>query len=230
MNLRTTALLIALIMLPLSTLATERVIAVKGEASIEVMPDQITLDVYVESKHKNDIAKAKAVVDEVSSNVARALIENGVDASDITSATISIGQDEEWDRYDNPVTVGHIASRDIEVIVRDVSAYSKLVQAMVDVGVTDVSGGQPEVSNYDELHLQALGEAAKDARSKAEYLAGELDATVARVHRIGDNRVTNHFMLEEVVVTGARHVDAPYEFELGPIEVSATIYVEFELE
>lgn len=81
--------------------------------------------------------------------------------------------------------------------------------------------------------MKVLGAAAKDARKKAEYLAAQLDAKLARVHRIGDQRLSDHFgQIEEAMVSSARveKSSAPYEFQLGTVDVNANIYVEFELE
>jgi len=222
-----------LLFLPITLLGSERIVAVQGSATMEVEPDQIALEIIVENTHKSDVAKAKAVVDEVSSRVAETLISEGVDAGDITSATITIDTDERYDRNDNPVKIGHLASREIEVTIRNVTSYTAIIQALVEVGVTRITGVRAEVSNYDEVRLEVLGAAAKDARKKAEYLAAQLDTKLARVHRIGDHRFYDHFGdLEEVIVTGSRIEEdsAPYEFQLGTVEVNANINVEFELE
>jgi len=224
---------LTLVLLPITVLGSERIVAVQGNATMKVKPDQIALEIVVENSHNSDVAKAKTVVDEVSSSVAETLISKGVDVGDITSSTITIDTDERYDRNDNPIEVGHVASREIDVTIRDVTSYTAIIQALVKVGVTRITEVRAEISNYDELRLEVLGSATKDARKKAEYLAAQLDAKLARVHRIGDQRVNDHFgQLEEVIVTGSRieKDSAPYEFQLGTVDVNANIYVEFELE
>ncbi|RLA43373.1 MAG: hypothetical protein DRR42_21820 [Gammaproteobacteria bacterium] len=232
MSHRVAPFFLMLLFLPITLFGSERIVAVQGNATLEVEPDQIAMEIVVENTHKNDVAKAKAIVDKISSKVAETLILAGVDAGDITSATITIDTDDRYDRNDNPVKIGHLASREIDVTIRDVTSYATIVQALVEVGVTRITGVRAEVSNYDELQLEVLGMAAKDARKKAEYLAGQLDAKLAKVHRIGDHRFYDHFgVLEEVIVTGSRKEDsAPYAFQPGPVQVNANINVEFELE
>ena len=221
-----------LLILPGSSFGSERIIAVQGEATMEVEPDQIAMEIVVTNTHESDVAKAKAVVDEVSLKVADTLISKGVDANDITSSTMTIDVEERYDRNDISMEIGHLASREIDVKIRDVTSYTTIIQALVEVGVTRITGVRAEVSNYDELRLQTLGAAAKDARRKAEYLAAQLDTKLGSVHRIGDHRVHDQFgQFEEVIVTASKVEDfAPYEFQPGTVEVSANIHVEFELE
>ena len=225
---------LTLLLLPITVLGSERIVAVQGNATMKVKPDQIALVIAVESTHKSDVAKAKAVVDKISSKAAETLISKGVDAGDITSATITIDTDERYDSNDNPITVGHLASRYINVTIRDASSYTAIIQALVEVGITSITGVRAVVSKHDELRLEALGTAVKDARKKAEYLAAQLDAKIARVHRIGDQRLTDHFgQIEEMImVTASKPTrdSPPYEFQLGTVDVNANIYVEFELE
>jgi len=221
-----------ILLIPAVIMASDRLVSVRGEASIEVVPEQIRMDIEIESIHKSEIAKAKAIVDSVASKVAKALINAGVDPNDISSDSMTIGTVERYDQFDNPIPIGHMASRDIEVVLRDVSSYSKILQVLVDAGVTRVVDVRAEVSDYESLRMKALGEAGKDARSKAEFLAGELGTSLGAVHRIGDPRVGDRLgQIEEVVVT-ASMVDAPtpYEFVPGTVTVKATLYVEFELE
>ena len=226
--------LVNLIFALLSTtaLGSDRIVAIQGDATIEVQPDLIKMEIIVENLHKNDVARAKAVVDDLSSKAASVLIAAGVEPGDISSSTMTIDTEEHYDRNDNPISIGHLARREIDVTVRNLASYSKILQALVDVGVTRIVDVRAEVSDYDRLRLKAMGEAAKDARSKAEFLANELDAKLARVHRIGDHRVDNHFgRVEEIVVTASKvGTSAPYEFQPGKVSVNASIHVEFELE
>jgi hypothetical protein len=221
-----------LLILPVVADASERLISVRGEATMKVAPDQISMDIEIENTHKSDIAKAKAVVDSVSSKTARALIEAGVDPKNITSSTMTIDTAERYDQFDNPIPTGHMAHREINLLLRDVSFYSRVLQVLVDAGVTRVVDVRAEVSDYEGIRMKALGEAGRDARTKAEYLARELGTSLGKVHRIGDPSVGDRFgQIEEVVVTASKvNAPTPYEFEPGSVTVRATLYVEFELE
>ncbi|MBD3647920.1 MAG: SIMPL domain-containing protein, partial [Pseudomonadales bacterium] len=150
----------------------------------------------------------------------------------ITSNTMTIGTAERYDQFDHPIPAGHMAYREINLLLRDVTSYSRILQVLVDVGVTRVVNVRAEVSDLEGTRLKVLAQAGKDARTKAEYLASELGASLGRVHRIGDPSVTDRFgRIEEVVVSASKvSAPAPYEFKPGTVTVRATLYVEFELE
>ena len=216
--------------------ADARIIAVEGRGKIEAVPDLIRINMTVYKHAADDIATAKAYVDDMSSKTAAALIANGVQAQDIFSSSMTIQTAERYDENDNPVPAGHIASRDIDTIVRDVDTYSTVVQALVDVGISDISSVEPALSNYAALQRQALARAAQQAREKAEFLANYLGATLGAVHQIGKQRTYRQFVdLDEVIVTAGARSDADvktvqYEFQPGTVEVEASVYVEFEIE
>lgn len=216
--------------------ADARIIAVEGRGKIEVVPDLIRIDMTVYKHDAEDIARAKSYVDDMSSKAAAALIANGVQAKDIFSSSMTIQTAERYDENDNPIPAGHIASRDIDIIVREVDTYSTVVQALVDVGISDITSVEPAISNYQALQRKALAVAAQQAREKARFLAAELGATLGAVHQIGKQRTYRQFVdLDEVIVTAGERSDADvktvqYEFQPGTVEVEASVYVEFEIE
>ena len=216
--------------------ADDRIIAIEGQGKIKVAPDIIRIEMMIEKQDKKDIAKAKSYVDEMSSNAAVALIANGVREQDIFSSSMSIRTAERYDDNDNVVPAGHVASRDIRIIVRDVNSYSAVIQALVDVGISEITSVGSDVSDYEALQKKALAKAAQAAREKAEFLVNELGATLGSVHQIGKQRTYWNFTeLGEVIVTGGKRTDGPvktiqYEFQPAPVEVDASVYVEFKIE
>ena len=73
---------------------------------------------------------------------------------------------ERYDDYDNATPVGHIASRDIEIIVRYIHSFATVVQALVDVGISEINSVESDVSDYGALRKQELAKALQDARER----------------------------------------------------------------
>ena len=226
-----TALLCAALSIPLP--AHERLIAIEGAGKLEVMPDIIRITLTIETQDKTSSARAKVHVDELSSKTAAALLAAGVRNDDISSSSMRIYTAERRDDDNNVSVAGYVASRDIDLIVRDISSYSKVVQALVDAGVSEITGIESDISNYRDVKKKALALAVQDAREKAGFLAGELGAALGRVHQIGKQRSHRDYTeLEEVIVTaGDPAVESlHYEFQPDNVEVRASVYVEFDLE
>ena len=228
------ALLCAALSIPL--LAHEQLIAIEGAGKLDVMPDIIRITLTIETQDKTSSARAKVHVDELSSKAAAALLAAGVQDEDISSSSMGIYTAERYDDDNNVSVAGYVASRDIKLTVRDVNSYSKVVQALVDAGVSEITGIEADISNYRDVKKKALALAVQDAREKAGFLARELGAALGRVHQIGKQRPHRDYTeLEEVIVT-ARDRSGPaveslhYEFQPDTVDVQASVYVEFALE
>lgn len=215
-------------------IAGDRIISVNGSGTIETAPDIIRINYSIFNVQKSDVAKAKAVVDKISAESVKALIALGIKEDDVTSSSLSIETAEDYDDNDNPIILGQVVKRDIDVVIRDITIYSAVIQALVDNKVSEIGSVKPDVSNYEQLKQDALALAAKDAQKNAEYLAKQFGARLDRVHQIGRQNVTRQFSLEEVIVTGMKAKSsntksATYEFQPGNVKVSSDVYVEFEL-
>lgn len=215
-------------------IAEERIIAVEGAGEIEVTPDIIRINYDVYNLSKTDALKAKEEVDKISSESIRSLIKLGVKEEDITSSSISVETAEDYDNNDKPYIVAHLVKRNIDVIIRDTSLYSSVIQALIDSNVSEIGSVKPDVSNYEQLKREALAKAANNAKENAGYLAKQFGAELDKVHQIGKQNIRRQFSLEEIIVTG-RRVDTPnlqtttYEFKPGKVKISSEVYVEFQL-
>jgi len=217
-------------------LAKGNVIALTGEATINVIPDIIRIKVEITKVEKSDVAIAKSKVDSLSSEVATALIAMGVKDTDITSSSLKVYTADKYDENDNRIPSGFAASRKIDITLRDLKTYGPVVQKLVDIGVTEIGEAKPDVSDKEKLNREALAKAAQAARSKAEFLASQFDAKLGRVYKIGNQRVDSDFdYLDEIIVTARKQSASgvktvQYDFKPAPVEVKSSIYVEFELE
>ena len=228
------ALLIILSIFSSLSIAEKRIIAVEGSGMVEAVPDLIRINYNVFSLHKNDASKAKEKVDEISAKSVQVLKNLGVSEKDITSSSLNIETAEDYDDNGNAAIIGHVVRRDIDVVIRDISLYGDVIQALVDSQVSEIDSVKPDVSNYEELKREALASAAKSARANAEFLARQFDAKLDKVHQIGKQNIRRQYSLEEVIVTaskrGALNIKStPYEFKPGNVKVSSKVYVEFQL-
>lgn len=211
-----------------------RIIAVEGAGEIEVTPDLIQIHYTLSQRHDSDVAVAKADVDQRASDSVQALIELGVDEADVSSSSLRIDTVENFHDREGPRSPQHRVTRQIELTLRDVTLYNRVLQALVDSRISEITMVKPDVSNEEELKRQALASAAADATAQARFLAGQFDAEVDRIHQIGRQNVQRHFDMQEVAAFSARGTPKatvkPYEFKPGKVKVSSNVYVEFELQ
>ncbi len=228
-------LLVILFSLSCLSFSEERIIAVEGSAAVEATPDIILISYNVSKLDKKDPSRAKAVVDDISSNSVKALIKLGFSEMDITSSSLEVESVEDYDDNGNSSIIGHVVRREIDIIVRDISLYGEVIQVLVDSHVSEIDSVKPDVSNYEELKKEALAQAAKNAKENAEFLAKQFGAKLGKVYQIGKQSIRRRFDLEEILVVSARRRDesniksTPYEFKPGNVTVSSEVYVEFLL-
>lgn len=228
------ALLIILSIFSSLSIAEKRIIVVEGSAMVEAVPDLIRISYNVFSLHKSNASKAKEKVDKISSMSVQVLKKLGISEKDITSSSLNIETAEDYDDNGNASIIGHVVQRDIDVVIRDISLYGDVIQALVDSQVSEIDSVKPDVSNYEELKREALASAAISARTNAEFLARQFDARLDKVHQIGKQNIRRQYSLEEVVVTASKRdalniKSTPYEFKPGNVKVSSDVYVEFQL-
>ena len=216
----------------LSVLGHERLLSVSAYGEVEIVPDLIRIDFSVSHSSRTSIAAAKAQLDETSSRVAAALIQNEVAEEDIISTALNVGEGRDYNDCEDPHTV-YRASRDVRVTVRDIDSYSSVLQALVDAGVTQIQGVRSGISDPAAVRRTALARAVAEARGTAGFLADEMGITIGHVHQIGESQIahyTEQAPVEEFILKTGAPEEIRYEFEPQPVTVSQRINVEYVIE
>ena len=212
--------------------ATPRIIAIEGKGRIEFQAEVIRIYFSVYNQSEKDVKKAKDMVEKTSKSVVQGLLQLGVDEQDIFSPSFTVDLDTSFDeRCSNGFTP--IVGRDMEVLVRDVSLYRQVIDLIVDRGVTGIGLVESEVADIKKYERQAMLAAIADAKEQATFLVENLGGELGKVYSIGRKRVRTNSNLEEIVVSGIRASqtnDIPFDYQPEPVEVSAEIYVEFEID
>jgi len=156
-------------------------IAVTGTGSVTAAPDLVRVQFAV-TREGADAAELMRELDAVVANVLALGRELDIEAADITAAAVEV-----YPRYghgDERQIEGVTASRNIQVTLRDLSRYGRLVDGSLGTGINGVSGVQLDVSNRDELEDLALDRAIEAAREEAERVAKGFDVTLDGLDRV----------------------------------------------
>ena len=227
---KTIFLLVALLV-TVSATAAPRLIAVNGKGSFEQEADMIRVSFAVVSQDESDLEEARAQVESSAKRIVKALVGLDVSEDDIRSVDFTVNMRENFGRGDCPAPAP-VVSRTVEVLIREIKNYQKVLDALVQNGANRISRVTAELSDEKALERKALLAAMQDAKEQAKFLVEGLGAKLGRVHSIGERQAHRRPFLEQVAMrASASESDAePYEFKPQPVEVNATIYVEFEME
>lgn len=166
-------LALALPVLLLPTLAAAEPLTgihVNGAGEVRAVPDMAR--VTIEARREGtDAAALKKQLDQVTAAVLELTRELGIRERDVTAAAVNI-----YPRYwpqerDQERPEGVIASRTIEVTVRDLAILGDLINRALERGANGIQGVDLDVSNRRELEAEALDLAIDDAVQQARRMA-----------------------------------------------------------
>ncbi|HZD18099.1 MAG TPA: SIMPL domain-containing protein [Actinomycetota bacterium] len=161
-----------------------RRISVSGSATVNTRPDEAVVDVGVRSEAQDG---ATAMEDNATKMAAvlKAVGAAGVQKQDVQTARVSLER-RTLDRGTARERTVFVARNTIEVTIADLDATGSVIDAAVGAGAGEVRNVRFQVSNPTEVRRQALEEAVRAARAKADAMAAAAGARVTDVISIAE--------------------------------------------
>lgn len=202
-------------------------ISVTGQARVKAVPDTATITLGVQSQ----AAGAAEAMDKTSAAMNRviaAVISAGVPRANIQTTNISLYPQYEYDKNgSNGRIVGYQASNQISCTWNKLDKIGDLIDAAVQAGANNVYGISFNVADSKPLYLEAVAEAVRDARAKADALAAAAGVRVGGVKNMNlDSYFSGPFLLKSEAAGAG--MAAPVE--PGTVEVQVTVRVEYGIE
>lgn len=204
-------------------------VLVQGSATASVTPDRAQLRLGVSHVEKT----AAAALDRAAAGV-RALHEvldrHQIPAADRTTAAVMVQEETEW-RDQRTVKLGHRAGTTLTVTIRDIAAVGGvLTDAVSDAGAT-VHHLAWSVDADNPVRRRLLGDAARDARARAEAYATALGLALGEVLSISELQPEAGRPSPKLAMRAmdAAPLGGAMEVSEGLVELSAAVFVEFAL-
>ncbi len=157
-------------------------IVVTGEYEVRATPDILTMSLSI-AETGFEVAAARDNVESRSKKLLRSLTSLGIAKEDINSAQLQITPHYNWNN-NAQIYAGTEVSRNIEVTLRDLSQYDKLIRAILDAGVAQIHSTRLSSSHEKELREDALRGAIADGMEKAQIMVAHLPQKVGPVYSI----------------------------------------------
>nr|PZN71364.1 MAG: hypothetical protein DIU55_09070 [Bacillota bacterium] len=209
-----------------------RTISVVGRGQLEVKPDTAVITVGVSEVRPTPIEAYNALSERINA-VSQALMAKGVKEDDIQTSTFQLSPEYNWTQERGQELVGYRATNTLSITTQNLDKVAELIQVAVQAGANDLRGINFSVKNSDKLLEQALKRAVADAKAKAELVAGELGARVARVQSVSvqDQGSSPVMVWAEVRAEMDKlAAQAPVPVYAGTTTFTATVSVTFELQ
>lgn len=168
-------------------------ISVQGTASIESRPDLLVIMISIKALDSNSADEASDKVAIILDQLINSLQGLGISKDDIESTSYTINQKYEWTYYENGnrkerVFKGYEAINKVRVEIKDFDKGGKVIDVAADAGaLVDSINFELSKEKRNNLKIEAMGIAAKDAKLKAETIISALDEELGHVTSVNLN-------------------------------------------
>jgi uncharacterized protein len=205
-------------------------IRVSGEATITAKPDQAEISIGVmtqattgQAASSQNAQKQDAVIAEL-----RKILGAG---AEIKTIGYSLSPNYRYPKEGGqPSISGYTASNVVQVKTGDLAQVGKAIDAATQSGANTVNSLRFTLKDDDAVRLQALREAAVNARSKADAIAAALKVKIVRVLRVdeGGQAVRPIYAQAEMARTSMAGA-APTPVEPGTLDIQASVSLVVEI-
>jgi len=204
-------------------------IRVTGEATVSAEPEQAEIDLGVVTQASSARAAANANAKKI-----EAVLEavRHVLGSDATLETQSYSIRPNYHRPRDggePTITSYTASNVLRATGVPLDETGNVIDAATGAGANNVSRLEFTVENEEALRLRALGDAARNARDRAEALAAALDLEIRGVLSVGEGEPVVMRPYASASLMQAESTRTRTPVEPGSVEVRARVTLRVEV-
>jgi len=203
----------------------------RGTATVYAIPNEALINFSIIT-HSNELADAKRKNGAISIETINYLKSRNIEEKHIQTQYLNIGRNYRWDR--NPqVEKKYIATQSFSVCISNLDHLESIISDLLQMEISNLSTPNFRTTEIKKYKDQARKKAIANAKYKAELLAGELEQTVGRAHRISEvtfNNTGERFAYANFAEDASISSGGQDSFAIGQLEVKAEIDVSFNLQ
>ena len=163
----------------------DRLVTTTGDAELRVPPDEVILNLGVETLDP-DIQAAKRRNDAIVEKVFAVAERHGIEPAHIQTDFINIQP--RYNDYEPAEILGYYVRKSIVITVREMDVFEDVLTQVIEAGVSHVHGIQFRTTNLRQYRDEARALAIQAAQEKAEALAVALGQTIGEPHAIREDQ------------------------------------------
>lgn len=211
-------------------------LAVSGEASFDVDPDQA--EVFIRVKTEEPTAnRAQEENARLMNTVKAALKKAGVDDDEMETTSYNLWPQQKW----NPDTreyesTGFVAQHLLKVTTDEVTEVGDLLDVAVGAGANGLDRINFKLSDkkQEDVNSEALAQASGNAKDKAEAIAQGLGVRIKGIAAVSESNVGYNYIARPMydMAEAAMGAEKSFDTEISPeaVTVSAYISIVYEIE
>ena len=211
---------------------SENSIQTTGQSILSVDPDKAEIILGVETQEVNALDSQQGNA-EIMEKVMLALKNNGIKTKDIKTYQYSVQPIRNYNSRsgDYQEIIGYKTTNMIRIKTTDLDNVGKVIDAAASVGANKFQGVSFGLTDekQTEYKNEALKEASKNAKTKAESIADGLGVKIQGVLRASESSYYQPVYRDyDMIASAGSEMEATTEISPGMIQVSATVSVSYE--
>ena len=207
-------------------------VLVGGDSKVQAQPDTaiLTIAVVTQGRRAIDAQQENATKTDA---VVRALKSAAGAGAEVKTSGYSLQPQRIYKEGQPPTISGYEARNTVTVTMSDLTKVGSVIDAAAQAGSNDVSGIAFTLRQDRPARDRALGEATREAMSKAQVIAQALGGRVVRIVEGQEEGFQQRppvpiYQTESFAMAGKRDVATP--IEVGSLEISSRVQVIAEVE
>lgn len=204
------------------------IIRVTGNSIISAAPDVAYITLGIETRDRS-AETASAQNSQIMSEIMKNLIEFGLKDNEITTSGYYIYSYQESDRTQEPIDYYYVYNvrNQVNVKVTDLENVGTIIDLAIKAGANQVQGINFDIKNKEDMQLNALKNATRQAREKADAIAEAAGVTIKNIFSISEQTESYVPYAEEVMYRAASSILTDTPINPGDVEVKARVVMEF---
>ncbi len=219
-----------ILLLPSPAMMAERplpTISISGTGVVTGAPDQAMISLGVVT-HADTAEAAQTRNAAAARGIRDAVTALGVDRRYIQTSNYSFRPEYSREQNDRREIVGYVVSNTVAVRLDDVDMVGQVIDAALTSGANTVDSLTFSIRDTRGLRREALAAAVKDAREKAEIIAGALGKRLAGIQSVTENSqmFQPRMDMNKMMMSAAAEATP---IEAGSLSLEAAVHIEFIL-
>jgi hypothetical protein len=215
-----------------------RTITVSGDAEVKVAPDEVVINLAIETNNM-DLDKAREENDQKVSSVLAMAKKMGVEDKYLQTDFLSVEPRYDYSGNSNERQrkfLGYYMTKNITLTLKDISKFEKFVAEALKLGTNYIRGMNFQTTELRKHRDAARLMAIRAAREKAMALASELGQKIGKPITITEGSASGPIFKAyraaamNSVASDDSSAEGSSSVAAGQIEIKANVSVTFELE
>uniref|UniRef100_A0A7C4TXG1 DUF541 domain-containing protein n=1 Tax=Caldisericum exile TaxID=693075 RepID=A0A7C4TXG1_9BACT len=204
--------------------STNHTISVTGEGMVEVTPDiaYLNFGVFFEDP---DPAKAMDGLSTKANAIVDVLVHQGIAKEKIKTSNLSLSPIYSYNPQTGKQTLEGYRASESFIVETKIPDAGKILSAVVKAGVNDIGGISFDASNKEDLKLQAIENAMKNARAKADASLKSTNYKVTGIKSIAIESISYPQPIFKSFAGAQAETNVPVEG--GTLKVNVNVQVVF---